>query len=463
MNSKQHIDKKIKEKLDAFSASPPPHIWNGVAGELAAQKRRKRWAVAGWAAAAAMVLLAFVAGWHFNNNSIKTSPSTAQVLTVQPNNHAESKNNDKVLNVESDNVEPNGNIEITKTPVAQSTTEKYLAAAHHAESAGTPGNPELFPRKKTHLERLARSDFKFDTEPGKIKLQSIKNIATAKPLNAIEKELIAANLRDIDTQKPDETGWKMSMYVSPGYASQVSEHSDGYSREMSGTANNGTGNVEGGFSIQYKTGKRWSVESGVYYAQNGQKADNSLNLMPISSKADMMYAGEERFAANSIQINNGAVAMNSAAGVIAFSGTPKGAEIIGGFENLTSSSNSLITNGDFSQVFNFVEIPLFLRYRVVDQKFGVELLGGMNAGVVVGNNAYIDNEYGVQRVGKTRDISTLNLSGTVGVGMNYALGKHFSLAFEPRLNYYLSSINSNPEVDFRPYRIGFYTGVSYDF
>src|SRR5690606_25377857 len=114
----------------------------------------------------------------------------------------------------------------------------------------------------------------------------------------------------------------------------------------------------------------------------------------------------------------------------------------------------LITQGELSQIFDLVEIPVYLRYMLLESNFDVELVGGINAGLVVGNNAYLDSQYGVQKIGKTKEISTLNLSGTVGVGVTYALGKQFSLAVEPRFNYYLNSISKNPEVDFRPYRIG---------
>jgi hypothetical protein len=156
--------------------------------------------------------------------------------------------------------------------------------------------------------------------------------------------------------------------------------------------------------------------------------------------------------------------MNSTAGVIAFSGTPKGAELTGDFEAVkTGVTNMVVPNGEFSQVFEFMEIPFFVRYRVVDSKIGVELITGLNAGIVVGNNAYIDNQYGLQNIGETQDISTVNLSGTVGMGVNYALGKNFSVAVEPRFNYYLNSINTNSSVDFRPYRMGFFTGVTYEF
>ena len=210
------------------------------------------------------------------------------------------------------------------------------------------------------------------------------------------------------------------------------------------------------------------MESGLYYAQNGQKSENSLQLFSFGQSADFMYnaAPESRksFSSNAVNVENGNLEMNSTAGVIAFDGTPKGAEVTADFESLSAgNTNALISNGEFSQVFQFVEIPLYFRYRLVDLKFGVDLLGGVNAGVVVGNNAYIDNEFGLQNIGETRDISTLNLSGTVGVGLNYALSKNLSLAVEPRLNYYLNSINKNPEVEYRPYRVGFYTGLYYEF
>jgi nickel-dependent lactate racemase len=50
-----------------------------------------------------------------------------------------------------------------------------------------------------------------------------------------------------------------------------------------------------------------------------------------------------------------------------------------------------------------------------------------------------------------------------GAGLTYALSKHVSFALEPRVNYYLNSINDNPDVDFHPYRIGVYTGLQYEF
>jgi opacity protein-like surface antigen len=156
--------------------------------------------------------------------------------------------------------------------------------------------------------------------------------------------------------------------------------------------------------------------------------------------------------------------MNSQAGVIEFSGLPAGSEIVANFDGTTySGSNILLADGEYTQVFEFVEFPLYLRYSVLDSKFGLEIMGGVNTAIVADNNVYFERSGTARNIGKTKDISRVNFSGTVGLGVNYALGKNFSLSVEPRFNYYLNSINQNPDVNFRPYRIGVYTGLYYEF
>ena len=232
---------------------------------------------------------------------------------------------------------------------------------------------------------------------------------------------------------------------------------------MTYSGSEGNRNVGGGFSVQYKTGKKWSVESGIYYAQNGQRSSNAPEADYYYSLAGPALETEKSYFNTAVNLVNGQMAMNSTAGVIEFSGTPRGAELAANVDGSYSRSNTLLTSSEFSQVFDFVEIPLYVRYDLIDAKFGVQVLGGISAGIVAGNNVFMENNYGTQNVGKTKDISTLNLSGTIGFGLNYGLSQHISMAVEPRLNYYLNSINKNPDVVFRPYRVSVYTGLYYQF
>jgi hypothetical protein len=272
------------------------------------------------------------------------------------------------------------------------------------------------------------------------------------------------NARQLAHADKEQSGWKMGLNVSPGYSSYAAKHGETYASNMTSETGDGNTNLSGGISVQYKTGKKVRVESGIYYAQNGQKTGSSPMYSGLRSQADYVAAPAGNLYFNTpVSMENNQMAMNSTAGIIEFEGLPKGAEIAANLETYGLYSNSLMTRGELSQVFDFVEIPLYLRYLLLDSKMDVELVGGVNAGLVVGNNVYIDNEYGLQNIGKTRDISTVNISGTIGLGLNYALGRNLSLALEPRLNYYLNSLNRNPEVDFRPYRVGIYTGLYYEF
>ncbi len=463
MKEEKNTDHIFREKLEGFSAPPPPHIWDNVQSQLAARKRNNKMVVIGWISAAAIVVLAFLAGWYFNGNLKNEEISSVSTEIIQP----EKGNSEKsVISTEKKD---------EHQPAIETEYVLHEAAKTNRDSQNRSLQVATF-TKSSENNTVTRENFRF------VKLESVdaQVISEKRPkyelaqnsktfpesyLSEDEQILIAQNIENLHETKRPNNNWKMGMYVAPGYSSHVAVHSESYSKNMTYSGSDGNTNVSGGFSVQYKTSKRWIVESGVYYAQNGQQSNNSVNLFSKNLDADASFAPDDiSYFSNAVKVENNNIAMNSTAGVIEFSETPKGAELSGDFEaSKASTVNLLVPNGEFSQVFEFMEIPLFVRYRVIDSKIGVELITGLNAGIVVGNNAYIENQYGLQNIGETQDISTVNLSGTVGLGVNYALGKHFAVALEPRFNYYLNSINTNPSVEFRPYRIGFYTGVSYAF
>lgn len=463
MKEEKNTDHIFREKLEGFSAPPPPHIWDNVQAQLAARKQNNRIAVIGWISAAAVVVLAFLAGWYFNGNLKNEEISSVSTEIIQP----EKGNSEKSV------------ISTEKQAQDQPTIETEFVLHESAKTNRVSQNRSMEVAtltKSSEINMVKRENFRFvklESVDAQVKIERLpKNelaqnykILPENYLSENEQSLVAQNIKNLkEITKPDKN-WKMGMYVAPGYSSHVAVHSESYSKNMTYSGSDGNTNVSGGFSVQYKTRKRWIVESGVYYAQNGQQSNNSVNLFSKNLDAEASFApGDITYFSNAVKVENNNIAMNSTAGVIEFSETPKGAELSGDFEaSKATTVNLLVPNGEFSQVFEFMEIPLFVRYRVIDSKIGIELISGLNAGFVVGNNAYIENQYGLQNIGETQDISTVNLSGTLGVGVNYALGKHFAVALEPRFNYYLNSINTNPSVEFRPYRIGFYTGVSYAF
>jgi len=471
MMKSKNFDNNFREKLDGFSAPPPPGVWEGVQGQLASLRRKKRRMLYGWISAAAVVVMALLAGWYFNQNQVQNIPVVTDAQQVEEPVD-ETKNMVTSETEQTETIE-NNKAESVKSEIKETTDvqnpqilpAKNLIAEVSKENVETIQTVSEQGVERFSLNFINRLEFLFESVSDYPVLRKMKKEIPVRELTDIEKNLIAENIKTTQPATNETTGWRMGMHVSPGYASHTAQHADVYVENMTYSGTEGSNNVGGGISIQYKTGKRLRIESGVYYSQNGQRSNSSKELFALNRQADLDYSAPEKsYFGNAVNVSNGDMTMNSTAGVIAFSNTPEGAEVAADFESQSPGfSNTLLSTGEFSQVFDFVEIPLYLRYSVVDRKIGVEVMGGLNAGLVVGNNAYIDNEYGLQNIGQTEDILPVNLSGTVGLGINYSLGKHLAFAVEPRVNYFLNSINSNPAVDFKPYRIGVYTGIYYEF
>lgn len=469
MGENINMDKSIREKLESFSATPPPHLWNNIQGQMAAQKKRRRIAYMGWISAAAVVVFAFMAGWYFSNQSNEILPDMVEqeltkpeVKTTSPGKEpAQAPQEEEVLGFVASNEDNDKSEKATEKVVVDVST------ISDESDLFTSAKPET----RESYSLLAKIEALLGWDTAEQDLMHVpKKQTETDALSEADELLIAENVKKLEGNKEKENGWIVGAHVAPAYSSHSASHKETYSNNMQSSSSNGNGNVGAGFSVQYKTNKRLKVESGVYYAKNGHEANSSPSLFGFKNDADYLMAPELSTGAgiptysNAVKLSSNGIEMNSTAGVINMRSTPKGAEITSNLESLNGRyDNTLVADGELSQVFEFIEVPLYLRYSILDKKLGVELMGGFNAGFVVGNNAYLDNQFGAQNIGKTEDISTVNVSGTVGVGLNYIVGKHFSLALEPRFNYYLNSINTSSDVDFRPYRVGLYTGIYYEF
>jgi len=430
-----NMDKKFREKMEGFSAEPPSHLWNNIQDQLAALQRKRRLAYVRWIAAAAIIILAFMAGWYFNERSGSLIPNAAENQAVpaqettpqHENNVAEQSQS----NAQEDTMEAGKavltatNTTKTKTQeISKIKTEDRAPIKVQQENTGT-GNSFL---GKFSMQKLGSKIASVQEEKPQLSLQKEEKTIAVDQLTESEKALMAENAKRYAEPSKEQKNWKMGLSVSPGYASHVTSHSGSYAQNMTYSNSEGSGNISGGFSVQYKTGKKWSVESGIYYAKDGQRSSNTPSTDRFYSFAPALVMAEKSYFNTAVNMVDGRLAMNSAVGVIQFSRTPRGTEMATNLDNSYDGATTMLTNGEFSQVFNFIEIPLYLRYNVIDSKIGVEVLGGFNAGIVAGNNVYMENRFGTENVGKTQDISTLNVSGTVGFGLNYSLSRRISLA-----------------------------------
>ena len=122
------------------------------------------------------------------------------------------------------------------------------------------------------------------------------------------------------------------------------------------------------------------------------------------------------------------------------------------------------TQGDarLIQNINYYEVPVELKYAVINTKLGVNLIGGVST-LFLGNNEIsvkADNFNSV--LGEANNLATVSFSTNIGLGLDYKLSKKFTFNIEPMFKYQLNPY-TNSSVSFKPYYLGVYSGLSFKF
>jgi len=466
MKKDKNLDELFRDKLLNYEQEPPAYLLENILSGVADARRKRKlvfWRVAGVAAA---LLIAFVAGWQLNNSAYQKTNQA--VNTVQPSTYESSP--ESINQVEkitpAKQVEPSmSQIASAEThspirnnqsnPISQNSKSETIALV--AESAPVASNDESLLMKP--LKSLA----------GLINLKS-GNSATLQDKKSgddsfelaqmsIDQQIMEQNkqMLAIENQTKEKTRWLVGAQVSPEYNVSRGSQSQAYASNMLNASSNSV-DLGGGISVEYKKGKRWSLQSGVYYSGLGQSSGNTgYKNMDASLGSNYFNTIVNLDAASS------RMSMNSNAGVIELSKIPSGLVVGNSLEDNALNSAVIVSPTNFIQNFDYIEIPLYLRYTLIDARFDVVMLGGLSSNVLVGNQIFVEGASGKSLVGRTRDMEALNYSGTLGMGFKYGLSKRISVNVEPRIKYYLNSLNSNSSVTYKPYTIGVFTGLSYEF
>jgi hypothetical protein len=131
--------------------------------------------------------------------------------------------------------------------------------------------------------------------------------------------------------------------------------------------------------------------------------------------------------------------------------------------NMNSLVPEVSQNFEYQQQAQYVEVPMVLRYNLIDKRIGMNLLGGINTNFLVNNLVQLANESEIIANGKIEGLRAVTFSSSLGVGVNYELTKRFNLSLEPTLKVQLNSLNANSNFDSRPYTFGIFSGIAYRF
>ena len=265
------------------------------------------------------------------------------------------------------------------------------------------------------------------------------------------------NLNDNTIIKPVKR-WSIQAIASPTYLSSFNSGSDGLSKELTASEQSLV-SYTGGVAFSYKISKRFSIQSGLYYSSLGQKVDG-INSFSGFQPYGTVTKGDHNF---EVLTTNGTVYTSNPDVFLSSNGSDR---IVTAYtndvfdpkkENLQPIANSLDQN------FKYLELPVIVKYKLVDKTLGINLIGGLSYNLLVGNSVYTTLDGNRYSVGKTQGLNPLTLSSSLGMGMEYNLSGKLSLNLEPTFRYYLNPFSSSTSSFIHPYSFGIFSGVSYKF
>jgi hypothetical protein len=307
-------------------------------------------------------------------------------------------------------------------------------------------SPELF---TSFVKNPPASEIKRNNRPGSVQKAynpSYSDITSEATVQVKEKAAAKDNR------------WSVGAMVTPAYYSSIDLSSDNASGDMI-KSEDPAFSYAGGLTFAYKLNKRFSVQTGINYSSIGRHIEGIDSYTGYGKFFDSK--GESQFG---VVTSSGTI--KSINGDIYLADNNTGAKVMSVFtrdvfdpvkNNLSYISSTL------SQNFNYVEVPVVLKYKLIDRNIDLKVIGGVSYNILVNNTAYSTSGGTRYYIGSTEGLSPVTLSSSLGMGMEYNFSGRLSLNLEPTFRYYITPLGGVAGSSIHPYSIGIFSGISYKF
>ncbi len=258
------------------------------------------------------------------------------------------------------------------------------------------------------------------------------------PLEELLKEKEAGK-NDDEKEKEKRSRWAVSTNASPVYFNSISEGSS-LDSEFSKNSKEFETTMSYGIGAVYQISNKFSFKTGVNTLTFNYNTDNVLFNTRL----------------NSVTNNIKTLDRNSNSENLAFSAINSKSDLGDALILLTESKGSI------KQELSYVEVPLELSYKILDKKFGIDLIGGVSTLFLNANSISLISDGMEMNIGKANNLNDIHFSSNVGLGFKYNFWKSFNANFQPMFKYQINTFSENSG-NFKPYFIGLYTGVSFSF
>ncbi|WP_340064304.1 outer membrane beta-barrel protein [Ascidiimonas aurantiaca] len=485
MGEKKNIDRLYREKFKDFEQIPHETVWNKIENSLDRQNRENRrvlpfwWRLGGMAAAIALLV---TIGYNLltRDQAVETQVPVTNIQedvlktdTETPEKIAPAEIDQQTLQKTSPytNNTPDKNPEKQILPTEkkdESLKKQIIKGSYFQEEKAVADIPKpvkedpalqdkaiasLTEKEKTNQKEFISKEV--NTRDASASKETVTANTQTADVPAAEKEtdnsqkpsiLEAIAGKEEKTNDTEEVAnrWSVSPTLAPVYFNTMGGDGSPIHSQFADNSKSGNINLSYGINVSYKINERLSVRSGVNRVNYGYNTnDVSVTSVAVSTQAIST-------------INYSANGQNLVIG-------DKGA-LISAFSDSRRETNALAPTigGELTQELGYLEVPLELKYRVVNRRLSLNVIGGISSLFLTDNALSVNSDELVTNIGEANNLNNINFSTNIGFGLDYRFTNNLFFSLEPLFKYQLSTF-SRDSGGFNPYSVGVYTGISFSF
>jgi len=463
------IDRLFRERLAGFEEKPDDQLWEKIAGRLGPAGQRRKLYLFIRIAAGMTLLFSLGLGYYLINrqsgqeaSSIISYKGSEKNDTIREERPRKSTSNiPEKKKGKSDRLRPVR--KVYKGPEISLLDEGLQKANRVSVNHGLNISEELQDQagRETIQLALLRGNHPGLSNAFLPQALDYSRTASAEPdyanlLSDLE------NMDDGNLAKEKKNRWLVGGEIAPLYSYRTIA-SDNLASNIRNTMNeseNGLMAYAGGVRLGYAAGKRLSIQTGLYYSRYGQE---KTNVKEYTTQSDAYHTEKTTFLsiANSTgEINTGKDNNDSKDQHLFNSAYNRNGALFESVVALNEFDLVPVEGNDLSatQYFDYLELPVTIKYKIINRKLGFSFIGGMVTNFLVNNGVRLTNNGNSQKIATTDEINSVNYLGSVGIGFDYPLLKKVAFSLEPRFRYYINSIDKN---NVHPYSFGIFAGFSY--
>ncbi len=399
MRDLKNIDRLFQENLKDFEVSPPSKTWNAIEKQLTKPSEKRHIPI--WvkiSSIAALFALLFSVGTIYFLPSNNLTKNLFQKNTELPK------------------VSKEQNSDTEKTIATKTATKNNTEINSGIELENNNG----FANLNTILEENNKNS---SEDNSTVTQKTLNRYYLADGIN-----LPLENAKSNEVSPKDFLNGKLTVATifAPIYINSFGNGS-GIDSQFKENPTSGNSSYSYGVKVAYKLNNKFSVQSGV-------------NLISLGYTTDGIY-------------------VTPGVSVIGFSNLSSN-PILGKNEITSSKEND--NSGSLNQVFGYVEIPVEIKYNVVNGKLGINLVGGFSTLLLNKDEVFIETNNFSQSLGSSNNLRSVNFSGNIGLDVDYSIHKNLFINVSPMFKVQTNSFSKNPG-SIQPYYLGIYTGLNYKF